>query len=282
MPELPEVETVVVRLNEVLPNNKIEEVLVLRDKSFQGNPKDLIGSTIESVSRRAKIISINLDNGLSILVHLKMTGQLIYLSEEKKIGGGHPTSDWIKDLPSSHTRIEATLSSGKKLFFNDMRVFGWWKVVDDVLAKKEFDKYGPDVNTDKFSLEYFLNKLQNRRVSIKQFVMDNKVVAGIGNIYASEALFLAGIHPERKASDITKKEAERLFPLLKKVIEDGIKSGGTTFDGKYVDIYGFSGSYQDKLKVYGQEGKPCLVCKNPIKKIKLGGRGSYYCKVCQK
>jgi formamidopyrimidine-DNA glycosylase len=282
MPELPEVETVVSRLNEVLPNNVIKNVVVLRDKSFQGKVDDLIGSTIESVSRRAKIISINLDNGLRILVHLKMTGQLIYSSEEKKIGGGHPTSDWIKDLPSKHTRIEATLSDGKKLFFNDMRVFGWWKVVDDILAKKEFDKYGPDVNTDGFGLKYFLERLPKRNISIKQVVMDNKVVAGIGNIYASEALFLAGIHPERKASGLSKKEAKKLFYLLKEVIEDGIKSGGTTFDGKYVDIYGFSGSYQDKLRVYGQEGEPCLVCKNPVEKIKLGGRGSYYCRVCQK
>jgi formamidopyrimidine-DNA glycosylase len=281
MPELPEVETVVRRLNEVLPGNVFEEVNVLRDKSFQGNTKDVVGSTINSVSRRAKIISINLDNGLSILVHLKMTGQLIYLSEDGKVGGGHPTSDWIQSLPSNHTRIKTSLTNGK-LFFNDMRVFGWWKVVDDDLRKKEFAKYGPDVNTDDFSLDYFVSKLPRRSVSIKQLVMDNKVVSGVGNIYASEALFLAGIHPQRKASKLTAEETEKLFYLLKEVIDEGIKLGGTTFDGKYVDIYGFSGSYQDKLRVYGQEGKDCLVCGKPIKKIKLGGRGSYYCEECQK
>lgn len=281
MPELPEVETVVRRLNEVLPGNTIKTVQVLRDKSFQGDPENIVGSTIDSVSRRAKIISINLDNGLSILVHLKMTGQLIYLSADGKVGGGHPTSDWVQSLPSSHTRIEADLTNGK-LFFNDMRVFGWWKVANDDLISAEFAKYGPDVNTDDFSLDYFSSKLPRRSVSIKQLVMDNKVVSGVGNIYASEALFLAGIHPERRASELSDKEVKILFHLLKEVIEDGIKLGGTTFDGKYVDIYGFSGSYQDKLRVYGQEGEGCLVCGEPIKKIKLGGRGSYYCEKCQK
>lgn len=282
MPELPEVETVVRRLNEVLPGNVIQQVSVLRDKSFQGNPENIIGATIKSVSRRAKIISINLNNDLSILVHLKMTGQLIYLSEDKKVGGGHPTSDWVKNLPSKHTRIEAFLSHNRKLFFNDMRVFGWWKVVAEDLIEQEFIQYGPDINTDDFSLVYFQNQLTRRSIPIKQVIMDNKVVAGVGNIYASEALFLAGIHPERQAKSLTDKEIAELFTFLKEVINDGIKSGGTTFDGKYVDIYGFSGSYQNKLRVYGQEGKNCVICHRPIKKIKLGGRGSYFCEFCQK
>ncbi len=282
MPELPEVETVVRRLNEVLPGNVIQQVSVLRDKSFQGNPKDIVGATIESVSRRAKIISINLNNGLSILVHLKMTGQLIYLSADGKVGGGHPTSDWVKALPSNHTRIFVLLNDNKKIFFNDMRVFGWWKIVDDQLRQEEFAKYGPDVDTDDFSLAYFQDQLKSRNVSIKQVIMDNKVVSGVGNIYASEALFLTGVHPERSAKKLTVIEEEKLFNFMKEVIADGIASGGTTFDGKYVDIYGFSGSYQNKLRVYGQEGNDCQVCGNKIKKIKLGGRGSYYCEFCQK
>lgn len=282
MPELPEVETVVRRLNEVLPGNIIQQVSVLRDKSFQGDPADITGSTIKSVSRRAKIISINLDNNLSILVHLKMTGQLIYLSTDGKVGGGHPTSDWVKELPSKHTRIAVSLNDQRKIFFNDMRVFGWWKVVDKLGAQQEYLNYGPDVNTDEFTLEYFTEKLKRKIMTIKQAIMDNKIVAGVGNIYASEALFLAGIHPERKANSLSKDETISLFNFMKEVINDGINSGGTTFDGKYVDIYGFSGSYQNKLRVYGQEGKNCVICSRSIKKIKLGGRGSYFCEFCQK
>ena len=282
MPELPEVETVARRLSTVLSGKVIQGVSVLREKSFQGDPSRLTGLTIKSVARRAKIISINFHEDIKIIVHLKMTGQLIYFSKKEKIGGGHPSQDWVSKLPSSHTRIVMDLSDGAKLFFNDMRVFGWWKVVSGEGAELEFQKYGPDVNTDAFSLEYFLSKLPNRRVSIKQVVMDNKVVAGIGNIYASEALFLAKIDPTRATNSLSKKEVTRLFPFLKKVIEDGINAGGITFDGKYVDVFGFAGSYQNQLKVYGQDGENCKICKSIIEKVKLGGRGSYFCPSCQK
>jgi len=281
MPELPEVETVARRLRNVLPGKKIQKLAVFREKSFQGTEAEIVGDTIISVSRQAKIISLDLESGKHILVHLKMTGQLMYHGHDIKMGGGHPTADWVQDLPSKHTRIMLTFETQEKLFFNDMRVFGWWKIVSSKDRAKELAQYGPDVNTEDFSFEYFTEKISSRRSPIKQVIMDNSLVAGVGNIYACEALFHAGIHPLRMASSLSRKETQSLFDAMKKVIEEGITDGGTTFDGKYVDIYGFSGNYQNKLQVYGQLGKMCHICSTPIEKIQLGGRGTYFCPRCQ-
>lgn len=281
MPELPEVETVARRLRNVLPGKKIQELVVFREKSFQGAESEILGDTILSVSRQAKIISLDLKSGKHILVHLKMTGQLMYHGSDVKIGGGHPTADWVQDLPSKHTRIMLTFDTQEKLFFNDMRVFGWWKVVSPEEKVKELSAYGPDVNTEAFSFEYFREKISSRRSPIKQVIMDNSLVAGVGNIYACEALFHAGIHPQQMASSLSPQKTRLLFDSMKKVIEEGIIEGGTTFDGKYVDIYGFSGKYQNKLQVYGQLGKPCSICSTPIEKVQLGGRGTYFCPHCQ-
>jgi len=282
MPELPEVETVVRRLTEVLPGKTIIELSVLRDKSFQGNPSFLLDQQIKSISRRAKIICLHLTNEKIVLIYLKMTGQLIYHSKDKKIGGGHPSADWVNQLPSSHTRIIAHLNDGDKLFFNDMRVFGWWKIIDPKDLEFEFRNYGPDVNTVDFSLEYLTEKLVKKSMPIKQVIMDNSTVAGIGNIYASEALYLAGIDPRRSAKSLDKKEIKDLYNFAKQVIDAGIIAGGTTFDGKYVDIFGMAGQYQNQLNVYGQDGKSCLKCGALINKVKLGGRGSFFCPNCQK
>lgn len=282
MPELPEVETVCLRLRKLLVGQTIKNILVSHPKSFIGDSSKIIGSNIVNVSRKAKLIQLHLSNELNLLVHLKMTGQLIYLDDNVKIGGGHPTADWVNDLPGDHTRVVFTFQSGAKLFFNDMRIFGWIKVLGHEQVQQEFTNYGPDAIDPEFNTHYLFEKLQNRTISIKQAIMINKIVGGIGNIYASEALFEAGIDPRKSSKKLSQQEVEILVKKIKEVINLGIKYGGTTFDGKFVDVDGLAGKFQEKLKVYGREGEKCYNCGSKISKVQLGGRGSYYCSICQK
>lgn len=280
MPELPEVETIALRLKDVVVGRTIEDIQVLRDKSFQGATQRVMGRTITDVSRRAKIIRLHLIDNENILIHLKMTGQLIFVDGEHRVGGGHPTADWVNELPAKHTRVVLTLSEGATLFFNDMRVFGWLKVMTDDQVAEEFAKLGPDVIADEVTPAFVFAKIQKRSQPIKQVIMDNALMCGLGNIYACDALHLAQIHPLRKANTLSEQEVVALVSASKTVLNLGIKLGGATMDS-YRHIDGFSGNYQEKVRVYGQNGKPCLVCGSEIKKMKLGGRGTFYCEVCQ-
>lgn len=282
MPELPEVETIVRRLAEVLPGKTIRKIEVLKEKSFQGDSRLLEDKKIVKVGRRAKIIWLQIAGKHDLIIHLKMTGQLILVDGHTKIGGGHPTKDWVRELPSKHTRVVFHFKDKSTLYFNDLRIFGWLKVVDDTKLKEEFQKYGPDANVPAVSLSYLKKVFSHRRLPVKLALMDNAVLAGVGNIYANEALFLAHVHPQRPANSLKDSEWKRVYDATKKVIRDGIRLGGTTFDGKYVDIRGLAGRYQEKLLVYGRKDQPCFRCKTPIKKIQLGGRGTFFCPHCQK
>lgn len=285
MPELPEVETIVRRLNEVLSQKTIINVQAHKDKSLQGNAHLVIGKEITGVTRKAKLIRFHLPEGLNMLAHLKMTGQFIFIDNKgDRLGGGHPTADWVQDLPSKHTRVSFklvdTYGNEHDLHFNDMRIFGWIKVLSDKEVENEFSKYGPDVHTKEASLDYFKDKLSRTRRKIKQVIMDNKVISGVGNIYACDGLNIAKISPEREASSLTEKETEELLNALKEVIQLGIKLGGATIDN-YRNVDGFAGKYQDHVMVYGREGESCKNCPGIIQKIKLGGRGTYFCPNCQ-
>ena len=202
MPELPEVETIVKKLHSVLNTKLVSAIRVNREKSFQGDISQIVGQPILKVSRRAKLIRFHFPNNMNILAHLKMTGQFIFVDGNKKLGGGHPSQDWIGSLPSKHTRVEIDLLGadvendlgenilqGSKnqqkqshLFFNDIRVFGWLRVMTDDQVETEYQKYGPDINTPEASEEYFKSKLQNTSRKIKQVIMDNKIISGVGNI----------------------------------------------------------------------------------------------------
>ncbi len=282
MPELPEVETIKRRLEEILPGKVIHLVTVLREKSFQGDLKLLPKKKIQKISRRAKLLRIHLQDNLNLLIHLKMTGQLIYQEDDKKIGGGHPTADWVNSLPSSHTRIIFDFSDSSKLFFNDMRVFGWIRVLDDAQVQEELKQFGPDANDGSFTAKYLQTKLSSRTIPIKQAIMMNEIVSGVGNIYAAEALFLAGIDPRKSASSLTGGELQILVAKIKEVIEQGILHSGTTFDGKYVDLSGMSGKYQNYLNVYGRAGEACKNCGRQLCAVKIAGRGTVFCEHCQK
>lgn len=291
MPELPEVETIVKRLREVVVGKTIDNVLVHRDKSFQGNPTLILNSKISDVSRRAKLIRFHLDNNLNLLVHLKMTGQLIFISNDgsKRIGGGHPTSDWVETLPSKHTRITFHLSETSEnnenreksnLYFNDIRVFGWVKLADQEAVNLEHSKYAPDIHTAEVDENYFHSALSKTARPIKVAIMDSSIVSGVGNIYACDGLNLARINPERSAKSLSKEESSELLKALKHVINLGIEMGGATIDN-YRNVDGFSGKYQEVVRVYGREGEKCENCGNIIVKNKLAGRGTYFCANCQ-
>lgn len=281
MPELPEVETLTRKLAEILPNKRFSRVKIYNEKSFHGDFHQIGGVKISEIWRKSKVIGIDLENDQSIITHLKMTGQLIYLDHQRRLGGGHPTADWIRDLPSNHTRIEYIFDDDSQLFFNDQRKFGWMKLVDRASLDEFFKNTAPDIIDERINPDYLVKKFSRKTIPIKQAIMDNSILAGVGNIYACDSLNLAQISPTRPTNSLTKEEIVILTRSMKDVVNRAIELGGTTFDGKYVSIDGLAGGYQDELRVYGLEGQPCPRCGTPIEKIKLGGRGTYFCPNCQ-
>lgn len=283
MPELPEVETIARRLNTKLVRRKILAVSVLRSKSWSGESDLIIEKPIEKVSRKAKLLIIDFEQSPnSIIVHLKMTGQLIHVDRnQNKVGGGHPTADWVAELPGKHTRVVLQLDDATALYFNDLRVFGWMKVVSRVDKDKEFGRYGLDVIDPHVTTNWFHQRLQKKSQSIKQVIMDSSLIAGVGNIYACDGLHLAGISPTLPAKSLSIKHADKLLHALQSVINRGIELGGATIQN-YKNVDGLAGSYQLERRVYARENEPCSVCGKPILRIKQGGRSTFHCPGCQK
>lgn len=280
MPELPEVETIVRRLDQVLRDKRISRIDVLRQKSFQGSPQSILNAKVEKVSRRAKVLRIHLQGEFSVLIHLKMTGQLIYQENGKRVGGGHPTDDWVKALPAKHTRVVIEFKEGGTLYFNDMRVFGWMRVATEDMVNEELSRYAPDIIDPVVTPEYFQQVFARRSQQIKLVLMDNAVVSGVGNIYANDALHLAKVSPLRPAKSLSIQEVDRLYHAVVHVINKGIELGGATIDS-YRNVEGLSGGYQYVVRVYQREGQPCIECGSSITRIKQGGRSTFYCTTCQ-
>lgn len=282
MPELPEVETIRRQLNEVLPGKKIKRLEVLREKSFGGDPKIIKGWEIEKVERKSKIIEIYFKaKGEMLIIHLKMTGQLVFVDGLKRVVGGHPTADWIKELPSKHTRVAISFTDGSNLFFNDMRVFGWIRLVNVERYEKEMRKTAPDVTDKEFSLEYFVNLIKKTGKAIKLLLMDQEKIGGIGNIYANDALYLAKVMPNRKSNSLGMTEIKNLLVAVREVIAKGIRYGGASA-ANYVDTNGLGGTYQNHFLVYKKDGQKCPKCGGKIMKTKIGGRGTFFCPKCQR
>jgi formamidopyrimidine-DNA glycosylase len=283
MPELPEVETIVRDLNKKLKNKKIVAVKSLDKKVFQLNKselKNILGASIKSIKRRAKMLIFNLGKNF-LIVHLKMTGQLVYKAKTKIIAGGHPIINSGQELPNKFTRVIFEFNDKSVLYFNDVRKFGWIKFLN---AEKFFDlerKFGVEPLSKNFSLEYFKKALAGKNITIKQFLMDQKYISGIGNIYADESLFAAGIKPFRKIKTLKPQEIKKLYQAIPKILKYAIKHRGTSFSD-YVDASGETGNFIKYLKVYGRAGKKCKKCSGIVKKIKLGGRGTHWCDKCQK
>lgn len=282
MPELPEVETIAKQLDSVLAGKKIVGLDVRNGKSFLGIKEDVLESSIKSITRRAKVLVFALDRGKYMLFHLKMTGQLIYLDQNTRIAGGHADHDWHAKLPNAHTRIVFGFEEGQKLFFNDLRGFGWCKVMTKTEMETELAKYGPEP-LPKTDVQYLKSRAERMgRSMIKKFLMDQNVIAGIGNIYADETLFASKIHPKRLVSSISEAEWAEIAKNVEQILKLAIEKGGTT-DSDYVNAHGERGGMQDYLAAYHRTGLPCVrKCGGKIERIVVGGRGTHYCPVCQK
>ncbi len=294
MPELPEVEVVRLFLDNHLINKTISDLEIITHKSFIGNSKLVEGQKIIKTSRLGKQLSLHLGNKLILLFHLKMTGQIIFfppLSMEGPEGGGfstfgHPTPNLPAEALAKvgkSTRLIFTFSDGSKLFFNDQRKFGWVKILTQAELVEAQKNLGLDILDSNFTPKYFFNQLQSTSRPIKLVLLDQNKFAGIGNIYANDALFLAKIHPSTSSKKITLKKAILLHDFLIKIMIESIRAGGSTAkDNKYIHPDGSIGQHQFSFQVYQREKEPCLICQTPIKKIKIGGRGTFYCPLCQK
>lgn len=283
MPELPEVETIRGQLHNVLQCRVIKGVEVLREKSFQTGSMEIIGKEIAAVERKAKMIIIRFKDWERLLtIHLKMTGQLVWRGGGRVIAGGHPTNDWVGELPSKHTRVVIDFADEGRLFFNDMRVFGWMRLVGNDEHNAKLSTLPPDVNEERFTLGYFQSVISASARPIKLVILDQQKMGGMGNIYANDALFDAGIDPRRVSKSINSVEGKSLHRSMVKVIKMGIKYGGASAsDEKFVNIAGAGGKYQEYFMVYDRDGKACKKCGSEIIKIRLGGRGTYLCPNCQ-
>lgn len=284
MPELPEVETIKNGLKGRIVGKIITDLSFDSNKTFQGEPQEVIGQKVIGLERRAKILRIKLENYKNLLFHLKMTGQLIFIaSDKKRLAGGHPSHDWHDKLPNKHTRITFTFDDDSRLFFNDLRKFGWCKVLTDEEIREIFEDYGPEPFSKGFTSEYLLERAKKiPQRNLKQFLMDQKIIAGIGNIYNDESLFLAELMPTTKVGALTLTDWQTIVDSVKNVLELGIKYGGTT-DSDYVNAEGRKGGMQEHLNVYHRADQPCPKgCKGLVEKMTIGGRGTFYCRLCQK
>lgn len=260
MPELPEVETIRRSLSPLLIGKTISSVEVRSQKQFIGNPASCIGQTITRIHRKGKVFVVELNNDFYLSVHLKMSGQLLF-----------------KKASTPSTRIVFQFSDGTWLLFNDMRKFGWIK-----LSREQAVPKGHDVLTEEFTQEYFALVVGKTRKPIKTVLMDQELIAGVGNIYANDALYLAQIHPQRSSASLKSDEVAKLYDSVLTVIREGVERRGSSREnGIYRLPDGTKGSYQKYFKVYAKEGKECPRCKTQIKRIVIAGRSSFYCPHCQ-
>jgi len=287
MPELPEVETVKRGLAELLPGRMVVAVNNDWPKSFPNAQADvdrfLIGKKISKITRRAKVLMISLDSGYSLIVHLKMTGQLVFRGEQN-FGAGHPNNSLIGELPDRSTRVTLTFDDNSHLFFNDQRKFGWMRLFpsSEIMNLDFFKKLGPEPLADTFTADDFKNRLLRRPGSnIKAVLLDQSVVAGVGNIYADESLWGAKIHPKTLVRNLSKAKIQSLYTELIAVLKLSIEKGGST-DRNYVDALGKKGSYLAFAKVFRREGLSCPRCGSIIIKTRVAGRGTHICPKCQK
>lgn len=288
MPELPEVETIRTGLSKLLPGRVVKDVWYDWDKSFPNAPADvarfLVGAKVEKIRRRAKVLIIELSEGWALIIHLKMTGQLVFVGKNQRFGAGHPSKDMVGILPSKSTHVVIDFTDGSKLYFNDQRKFGWMRLMPalEIPEIDFFKKVGPEPLDDDFTVDQFIERLMRRKNSkIKAVLLDQSVVAGIGNIYADESLWSAKIHPSATVSDVPKTKLVLLYSAMRDVLNLSIQKGGST-DKNYVDAEGQKGSYLAFANVFRKEGQPCPRCGTPIDKIRVAGRGTHICPHCQK
>lgn len=288
MPELPEVETVKIGLQKLLLGRQVAYVDFNWPKSFPNSQPDieafLIGSRVQHVRRRAKVLIIDLDNNYSLVTHLKMTGQLVFRSQTERFGAGHPNDSLIGRLPDKSTRVTITFTDKSQLFFNDQRKFGWMRLLPTIEIENLnfFKKVGPEPLTNEFTSQVMRGRMMRRSKSnIKSVLLDQTVLAGVGNIYADESLWGAKIHPSTSVIDLKPAQFKSLHEELLFVLKLSIAKGGST-DRNYVNAEGKRGSYMDFARVFRREGQACPRCGTEIIKTRVAGRGTHLCPKCQK
>ena len=288
MPELPEVETVKAGLQRLLPGLVIASAEFDTPKSFPNAPMDvkafLVNASVTQVTRRAKVLIIELSTKYSLIVHLKMTGQLVFHNKTTHFGAGHPSDSLVAQLPDKSTRVTLTFTDGSKLFFNDQRKFGWMRLLPTVGIPQLdfFKKVGPEPLSAEFTWQQLRDRMMRRKNSnAKAVILDQSVVAGVGNIYADESLWGAKIHPETRVSDLHDAQFKALYIALRDVLELSISKGGSS-NHTYVDAEGNKGSYMSFANVFRREGQPCPRCGTTIIKSRVAGRGTHTCPHCQK
>ncbi len=282
MPELPEVEAIKLQLGKFLKGHKILSVEVKNRRTFQGDEKKIIGGKTLGTRRFGKVSVIDLDNKYSILTHVKLTGQFIYRgpnlknpkSLSPKVTGG---------IPGPHTLVIFNLDKGGKLYYNDVRRFGWIRIekTADVENESFIKKLGPEPFKD-LTLEKFKTLLSKTKRPVKVVIMDQEKMGGVGNIYATDALWLSKINPKKPANELNVAEQKELYEAILSVLKEGIKWGGAS-ELAFVKPDGTEGQYQGHTLAYGHTGQPCERChKAKFEKYFLGGRGTYWCPNCQK
>jgi len=279
MPELPEVESIRLYLESQIIGKTILDIQVLEKKQFIGDIKKVIGKKITALLRKGKYLAIKLDNSYYLNIHLKMSGQFLYSKDNKhtKFPTIIPFTKSYQ-MPGSTTRIIINFTDQSTLFYNDLRKFGYIKVSKIM----EFPK-SPDILSSLFTKKYLIDLLRRSSRPIKITLLDQNKMAGIGNIYANEALFYAKIHPLQPSKLLTHKQINKLFISITTIINKAIKyRGSSASDEAFILPNSSKGSYQKFLQVYDREEKECYVCDSTIKRIKHHGRSSYYCPICQK
>lgn len=287
MPELPEVETVKRGLEKLIVGKTIENVVHDWEKSFPNDPtlvsEFMVGSDITAVRRRAKVLLIELSTNYTLMIHLKMTGQLVFVGNER-FGAGHPNGSLISKLPDKSTRVTIDFTDNSNLFFNDQRKFGWMKLLPNELVSEDpfMLKVGPEPLDESFTDRLFIERVQRRaNTSIKAALLDQTVLAGVGNIYADESLWGAKIHPATLVKHVSVVRLKKLHHELLYVLNLAIEKGGST-DRNYVNAEGKKGSYIDFARVFRREGLACPRCGTTVEKARIAGRGTHLCTSCQK
>lgn len=300
MPELPEVETIRRGLEGRLTNKRIANVAIKKARPVRGSPlvfqKALVGQTIMAIERRGKLLAFRLASTPSaltghspsgrgskyLLVHLKMTGQLIYRFGRKTVLGGHGHGMKPDELPNKYSYIIFLFTDGSQLFFNDQRQFGYMRVVNAEEKEAVWQAFGIDpMDRRLYSWGRFRAALQKRKTTIKAALLNQAVIAGIGNIYADEICFAAKVKPQRRISTLTEAELKMLYKESLKIITAAVRARGTTFSD-YRDATGRMGGFHKLLKVYGRGGEACVRDGAKLKKIRAAGRGTVYCPQCQR
>ena len=274
MPELPEVETVKEALNQTVKGQTIKDIELryepmVKNMSADEFKEKLINQTIQAVSRRGKYLVFYFDD-YQLLSHLRMEGKYFYVDSDFEL--------------NPHVHAIFTLENGKRLLYQDTRKFGTYHLYDkaiDLETTAPFQVLGLEPFATEFTPSYVKEKIQNKKKPIKSLLLDQTVVCGLGNIYVDEVLYRARLHPLTSSSELTDKDIENVVKYTVEVLARAIELGGTTIR-TFSSSHGVSGTFQNELLVHQRKGENCYECHTPIEKIKVGGRGTYFCPTCQK